>query len=79
RGPYVAELRDYGTAVSSVGWEAEVGVAGEVWGPFGYRVRGRLTRYQDAFTGQGARRGWSEGGVASDTYVSVLGGLTASW
>ena len=78
-GPYTSEVHDYGTAVSSFGWEAQVGVAGEVWGPFGYSVRGRLESFRDGFTGQGARRGWTEGGVAEDTYVSVLGGITASW
>ncbi|WP_063725036.1 hypothetical protein [Cystobacter fuscus] len=78
-GPYPSEVRDYGTAVSSLGWSAEVGVAGDVWGPFGYSVRGHVEGYRDGFTGQGTRRGWTEGGVAQETYLSVLAGVTASW
>ena len=79
KGPYASEVRDYGTQVSSSGWDAQVGVGGELWGPFGYSVRGRLEGYTDRFSGEGARRGWSAGGVAEDTYLSVVGGVTALW
>ncbi|AKQ65893.1 hypothetical protein A176_002805 [Myxococcus hansupus] len=74
-----AELRDYGTAVSSFGWEAELGVAGDIWGPFGYSLRFRLTRFQDTFTGAGTRVGWDAGGVAAETYSSLHWGITASY
>ncbi|MFP2925834.1 hypothetical protein ACLESO_11565 [Pyxidicoccus sp. 3LG] len=73
------EVSDYGTSVSSFGWEAELGVAGEVWGPFGYSVRFRLSRYQDTFSGAGTREGWSAGGVAEETYSSLHWGITASY
>ena len=73
------EVSDYGTSVSSFGWEAELGVAGEVWGPFGYSVRFRLSRYQDRFSGAGTRTGWQDGGVAEETYSSLHWGLTASF
>ena len=79
KGSYLAEVRDYGTEVSSFGWEAQLGVAGDIWGPFGYSARLRLEHYSDTFTGQGARRGWTEGGVAEETYSSLLAGLTAVW
>ncbi len=78
-GALDAELRDYGTAVSSFGWEAELGVAGDLWGPFGYSLRFRLTRFQDTFTGAGTRLGWDAGGVAAETYSSLHWGLTASY
>lgn len=73
------EVSDYGTSVSSFGWEAELGVAGELWGPFGYSVRFRLSRYQDRFSGTGTRTGWADGGVAEETYSSLHWGLTASY
>ncbi|WP_082207241.1 hypothetical protein [Corallococcus macrosporus] len=74
-----AEVGDYGTSVSSFGWEAELGVGGELWGPFGYAVRFRLSRYQDTFSGAGTKRGWDDGGVAAETYSSLHWGLTASY
>lgn len=78
-GSRVAEVRDYGTAVSSLGWAAEVRVAGDLWGPLGYSVRFRLDSYLDRFTGQGTRRGWTESGVAEESYSSIVAGVTASW
>jgi len=73
------EVSGFGTSVSSFGWEAELGVAGELWGPFGYSVRFRLSRYQDTFSGAGGRTGWAAGGVAEETYSSLHWGLTASY
>ncbi|WP_305070924.1 hypothetical protein [Myxococcus sp. AS-1-15] len=73
------EVSDYGTSVSTFGWEAELGVAGELWGPFGYQLRFKLSHYKDTFSGPGARIGWDNGGVAEDTYSSIHWGLTASY
>ncbi|WP_338866595.1 hypothetical protein [Myxococcus stipitatus] len=73
------EVSDYGTSVSSFGWEAELGVAGEVWGPFGYQVRFELSQFKDTFSGAGTRTGWNNGGVAEDTYSSIHWSLTASY
>ncbi|WP_254625251.1 hypothetical protein [Myxococcus sp. CA051A] len=73
------EVSDYGTSVSTFGWEAELGVAGELWGPFGYQVRFKVSRYKDTFSGPGTRTGWDNGGVAEDTYSSIHWGLTASY
>ena len=78
-GSYVAEVRDYGQSVSSLGWAAELGVAGDIWGPVGYSARFRLERYVDRFSGQGTRRGWLTGGIAEDTFSSIVVGATASW
>jgi hypothetical protein len=78
-GAYIAEVRDYGQTVSSLGWAAELGVSGDIWGPLGYSARFRLEHYLDRFEGAGTRRGWSTGGVAEDTFSSILGGVTASW
>lgn len=78
-GAYVAEVRDYGQSVSSLGWAAELGLAGDIWGPVGYSARFRLERYVDRFSGQGTRRGWITGGIAEDTFSSIVVGATASW
>ncbi|HYO52533.1 hypothetical protein [Archangium sp.] len=78
-GSRVAQVRDYGESVSSLGWAAELGVAGDIWGPLGYSARFRLEYYKDRFSGQGTRRGWTAGGVAEDSYSSILAGLTAAW
>lgn len=73
------EVRDFGTEVSSSGWSAELGVAGEVWGPVGYRVRGRFSQVKDTFTGRGARFGWDKGGVARERHIDIEWGVTASF
>jgi hypothetical protein len=73
------EVRDFGTEVSSSGWSAELGVAGEVWGPVGYRVRGRFSQVKDTFTGRGARFGWEQGGVARERHIDIEWGVTASF
>ena len=78
-GALELEVRDLGAEVSSFGWFAELGVAGEVWGPLGYSVRGRYTTVKDTFTGRGSRFGWDEGGVALEQHVDVRWGLTASF
>jgi len=73
------EVRDLGESVSSTGWSAELGLAGDIWGPLGYSVRFRLMHYKDTFSGRGVRTGWEQGGVAEETYSSLQWGLTASW
>jgi hypothetical protein len=79
QGALELEVRDLGAEVSSFGWFAELGVAGEVWGPLGYSVRGRYTTVKDTFTGRGSRFGWDQGGVASEQHIDVRWGLTASF
>ena len=73
------EVRDLGESVSSTGWSAELGLAGDIWGPLGYSVRFKLMHYKDTFSGQGVRTGWEQGGVAEETYSGLQWGLTASW
>jgi hypothetical protein len=73
------EVRDFGETVSSSGWSAELGLAGDIWGPLGYSARFRLTHFKDTFTGAGVRTGWLQGGVAEETYSSLHWGLTAAW
>jgi hypothetical protein len=73
------ELTDFGTSVSSFGWSAELGVAGDIWGPFGYDVSLRLAHFRDRFSGAGTRTGWSNGGVAEETYSSLHVGLIATY
>ncbi|XXF75049.1 hypothetical protein P2318_18430 [Myxococcaceae bacterium GXIMD 01537] len=73
------EVRDFGESVSSSGWSAELGLAGDLWGPLGYQVRFRLTHFKDTYSGAGVRTGWTQGGVAEETYSSLHWGLTASW
>lgn len=73
------EVRELGGSVSSSGWSAELGLAGDIWGPVGYSVRFRRTQYKDTFTGRGVRTGWTNGGVAEETYHGLQWGLTAAW
>jgi hypothetical protein len=79
QGALELEVRDLGAEVSSSGWFAELGLAGEVWGPLGYSVRGRYTPVSDTFSGRGSRFGWDQGGVASEQHIDVRWGLTASF
>jgi hypothetical protein len=79
KGALELEVRDLGAEVSSSGWYGELGLAGELWGPLGYSVRGRYTTVKDTFTGAGARVGWDQGGVASEQHIDVRWGLTASF
>ncbi|RKG75448.1 hypothetical protein [Corallococcus terminator] len=76
-GRRALEISDFGTSVSSFGWSSELGVSGDVWGPFGYDVAFRLAHFRDQFSGAGTLTGWSEGGVAEETYSSLHVGLTA--
>jgi hypothetical protein len=79
KGALELEVRDLGAEVSSSGGYAELGLAGEFWGPLGYSVRARYTTVKDTFTGAGARVGWEQGGVASEQHIDVRWGLTASF
>jgi hypothetical protein len=79
KGALELEVRDLGAEVSSSGWYGELGLAGELWGPLGYSVRGRYTTVKDTFTGAGARFGWDQGGVASEQHIDIRWGLTASF
>ncbi len=73
------EVEDFGESVSSFGWSAELGLAGDVWGPLGYAARFRLTRFTDTFRGEGVRTGWDAGGVGEETFATLHWGVTASW
>jgi hypothetical protein len=79
QGALELEVRDLGAEVSSSGWYAELGLAGSVWGPLGYSVRGRFTTVKDTFTGRGARSGWEQGGIAEEQHIDIVWGLTASY
>lgn len=79
QGALELEVRDLGAEVSSFGWFGELGLAGQVWGPLGYSVRGRYTTVKDTFTGRGSRFGWEQGGVASEQHIDLRWGLTASF
>ncbi|RKG88977.1 hypothetical protein D7W82_08385 [Corallococcus sp. CA049B] len=78
-GRRALEVRDYGTSVSSFGWSAELGVSGDIWGPFGYDVAWRLAHFKDRFSGAGTLTGWNDGGAAEETYSSLHVGLIATY
>ncbi|WP_208719108.1 hypothetical protein [Corallococcus sicarius] len=78
-GRRAQEITDFGTSVDSFGWCAELGVSGDIWGPLGYDVAFRLAHFRDRFTGAGTRTGWTNGGVAEETYSSLHVGLIASY
>ncbi|MBL9038311.1 MAG: hypothetical protein JNG84_07355 [Archangium sp.] len=73
------QLDPTGGVISS-GWSFDVGLAGDIWGPIGYSFRVRRAAYADQYFGAG--RKWTVcnesqcGGVAEESYVSVLLGLT---
>lgn len=73
------QVRGYGQSASSLGWAAELGVAGSVWGPLGYAARVRVERHADRFQGAGSRRGWEQGGVAEDFYSTAWVGGMVAW
>ncbi|MBX7116717.1 MAG: hypothetical protein K1X64_20495 [Myxococcaceae bacterium] len=65
------------------GYTFEGGLAGDLWGPFGYQARVAVTAYKDRFYGVGHK--WVEpctdkcGGAAEETYVSISWGVTAAF
>ena len=73
------EVRELGQEVSGSGFSGELGVAGDFWGPLGYSVRFRYTSVKDAFTGDGAKFGWEQGGVAAEQHGDLIFGLTATY
>ncbi|HEX8701126.1 MAG TPA: hypothetical protein VF815_19935 [Myxococcaceae bacterium] len=73
------EVRELGETVSSAGFSGELGVAGDVWGPLGYSVRFRYMSVKDTFTGDGAKFGWEQGGVAAENHGDLIFGLTATY
>ncbi len=79
QGALELEVRELGEQVSGAGWSAELGVAGDVWGPLGYSARFRYTSVKDTFTGRGAKFGWEQGGVAEEQHADIVFGLTAAY
>ncbi|MFB1479066.1 hypothetical protein [Corallococcus sp. RDP092CA] len=78
-GRRAQEVSDFGASVSSFGWSAELGVSGDIWGPFGYDVAWRLAHFRDRFSGAGTLTGWDAGGAAEETYSSLHVGLIATY
>jgi hypothetical protein len=75
--PSASEIRDYGTSVSSSGFGLELGGSGDVWGPVGYVLRFRYSKYSDSFSGAGNK--WLNGGTAGETYVGLYAGASAKF
>jgi hypothetical protein len=73
--PSSSEITDHGSTVSARGWGADVGAAGDVWGPLGYLVRLRYSHYKDQFSGSGVN--WQDGGAAEESYLGVYWGVSA--
>ncbi len=71
------ELAKYGASNRGSGFLAEAGLSGDLWGPLGYSVRFQFEGYWDRFTGAGTR--WENGGVAQETYSSLIWGLSAAF
>jgi hypothetical protein len=71
------QLSDYGTSVSSSGLGFEAGLAGDVFGPFGYVAKFKYAKFSDTFSGRGAS--WQTGGVAEETYSSIFAGASVSY
>ncbi len=73
--PSSSEISGYGSSASATGWGGDLGLSGDVWGPLGYVVRFRYSRYKDHFSGAGTT--WQNGGAAEESYVGVYWGATA--
>jgi hypothetical protein len=71
------QLSDYGTSVSSSGLAFEFGLAGDVWGPFGYVAKFKYAKYSDTFKGAGTS--WQNGGVAEESYSGIYAGASVSY
>jgi hypothetical protein len=71
------QLADYGTSVSSSGLAFEFGLAGDVWGPFGYVAKFKYAKYSDTFKGAGTS--WQNGGVAEESYSGIYAGASVSY
>ena len=71
------QLADYGTSVSSSGLAFEFGLAGDVFGPFGYVAKFKYAKYSDTFRGAGAS--WQNGGVAEESYSGIYAGASVSY
>jgi len=56
-------------AGTGIGVGAEVGVAGELFGPAGYSLKVHAQGYVDAFQGAGTR--WMNGGAAEELFVTT--------
>lgn len=81
-----AQVADFGNpldptgGVQSTGFSVDVGLAGRIWGPLGWSVRGRMTRFDDRYFGQGLK--WTVcndaqcGGVGEESFLSVFAGVT---
>ncbi len=84
------EIAGYGNAlhpsggVESRGFNLEAGLAGDLWGPLGYSVRFKLTRFTDQFKALPGAPGqkWPCveesycGGAAEETYSGLYWGVT---
>lgn len=76
-------LNDPSGGGSGSGFQFEAGLGGEVWGPIGYTIRFRHTRFTDQFFGQGKK--WTKcdatqcGGAAEEVYSALFWGITASF
>ncbi len=83
------QISGYGNAndstggVVSTGFGFEAGLGGELWGPLGYQVRAKYNSFHDQYFGGG--RKWTIcnetqcGGVAEESYTSILWGVTGSF
>ncbi len=75
--PSTSEINDHGSSSSSKGWGLEAGASGDVWGPLGYVLQFKWSRYTDQFSGIGNIWQSGSGGAAEETYVNLYWGATA--
>jgi hypothetical protein len=75
--PGIDEIAGYGQTGSGQGWGLEAGVAGDIWGPFGYVLRFNYQNYHDTFTGAGNK--WQFGGIAEEAYSGLYWGAFAQF
>lgn len=74
--PALDEWQRLGAGVSSRGFGAELGLAGDLVGPVGYHLRYRLLRFTDRLSGPGVE--WANGGHVEELYSGFTWGVTVS-
>lgn len=76
-------LNDPTGGATATGLGVDLGVTGNVWGPFGYVVRWRYQGFTDRYYGQGQK--WTVcnelqcGGVGEEAFHTIIWGITASY
>jgi hypothetical protein len=76
--PVMRNISLFGQRSSANGFAAGGGLAGSIWGPFGWRVHVRYEQINDRFSGGGATWTSTTKGAATETLLRFTGALVVS-